>query len=293
MANKRTLKRSINLVCGELLVDCVAASLYGNDDKHGNADALLFSILKVEDNFIKRVSHPEPGMAAKQYYKELREQFAAQISEIADQINNLAGDAELVLLSSVFGQTDSTEIQTLQSLVKKPLRLVATLPPSVAGGRMQTLLRHYFKMLGGNYLMGDSAVSGQFDGDRLLSVTTAKLGDMPLRANNYVLATGSFISRGIIADYERVYEPIFDLDVDADSDREQWTRFDVLEPQAYSRYGVATDGELRCLKQGKPMQNLRAIGSVLSGHDAIKMGDGTGVSLLTALAAAKDILSGK
>ena len=89
MANKRTLKRSINLVCGELLVDCVAASLYGNDNKHGNADALLFSILKVEDNFIKRVSHPEPGMAAKQYYKELREQFAAQISEIADQINNL------------------------------------------------------------------------------------------------------------------------------------------------------------------------------------------------------------
>jgi glycerol-3-phosphate dehydrogenase subunit B len=215
------------------------------------------------------------------------------LQRIADQINNLAGEAEMVLLPSVFGQTDSTEFQTLQSLVKKPLRLVATLPPSVAGGRMQTLLRHYFKMLGGNYLMGDSAVSGQFDGDRLLSVTTAKLGDMPLRANNYVLATGSFISRGLVADYERVYEPVFDLDVDADGDREQWTRFDVLEPQAYSRYGVATDDDLRCMKQGKPIQNLHAIGSVLSGHDAIKMGDGTGVSLLTALAAAKNILSGK
>ena len=215
------------------------------------------------------------------------------LQRIADQINNLAGEAEMVLLPSVFGQTDSTDFQTLQSLVKKPLRLVATLPPSVAGGRMQTLLRHYFKMLGGNYLMGDSAVSGQFDGDRLLSVTTAKLGDMPLRANNYVLATGSFISRGLVADYERVYEPVFDLDVDADGDREQWTRFDVLEPQAYSRYGVATDGDLRCMKQGKPIQNLHAIGSVLSGHDAIKMGDGTGVSLLTALAAAKNIISGK
>ena len=81
--------------------------------------------------------------------------------------------------------------------------------------------------------------------------------------------------------------------MDADSDREQWTRFDMMEPQAYSRYGVATDGDLRCLKNGKPIQNLRAIGSVLSGHDAIKMGDGTGVSLLTALAAAKSIISGK
>ena len=131
------------------------------------------------------------------------------------------------------------------------------------------------------------------EGDRLTSVTTAKLGDMPLRADNFVLATGSFVSKGLVADYERVYEPILDLDVDADADREQWTRFGVLEPQAYSRYGVKTDAGLHCLKQGKPIQNLRAIGSVLSGHDAIKMGDGTGVSLLTALAAAQSILATK
>jgi len=123
-----------------------------------------------------------------------------------------------------------------------------------------------------------------------VSITTAKLGDMPLKADEFVLATGSFISRGLVADYERVYEPILDLDVDADADREQWTRFGILEPQAYSRYGVKTDGDLRCIKQGKTIHNLRAIGSVLSGHDAIKMGDGTGVSLLTALAAAQSIL---
>ena len=176
-------------------------------------------------------------------------------------------------------------------MVKKPLRLVATLPPSVSGNRMQTLLRHYFQMLGGNYLMGDTAVSATLDGDRVTSVTTAKLGDMPLKADQFVLATGSFISRGLVADYERVYEPILGLDVDADADREKWTRFGILEPQAYSRFGVKTDNDLRCLKEGKTIQNLRAIGSVLSGHDAIKMGDGTGVSLLSALAAAQSILA--
>ena len=89
MANRRSLKRSISLICGELLVECVAATLYGNDKAQGNADALLFMILKVEDNYIKRVSHPEPGMPAKRYFKDLREQFAAQVSEIVDQINNL------------------------------------------------------------------------------------------------------------------------------------------------------------------------------------------------------------
>ena len=148
-------------------------------------------------------------------------------------------------------------------------------------------------MLGGNYLMGDSAVNGTLEGDRLTTITTAKLGDMPLRADNFVLATGSFISRGLVADYERVYELIMGLDVDADKDREQWSRFGVLEPQAYSRYGVTTDATLRCAKQGKTIANLRAIGSVLSGHDAVKMGDGTGVSMLTALAAAHGILGDK
>ena len=215
------------------------------------------------------------------------------LQRVADQFNTLAGDADMVLMPSVFGQSDSSDFQTLQSKVNKPLRLVATLPPSVAGMRMMTQLRHYFRMLGGTYLMGDTAVSGTFDGDRLTSVTTAKLADMPLKADHFVLATGSFISRGMKADYERVYEPVLGVDVDADSNREQWTQFGVLKPQAYFGYGVATDGQLRCLKQGNPIGNLYAVGSVLSGHDAVKMGDGTGVSLLTAIAVADHIRENK
>ena len=89
MANKRTLKKQINLICEELFVDFVAASLYGNTPKQSEAGAVLFSIAKLQNNFISRVSHPEPGIKAKKYYKDLREKFAAQASEIADQINNL------------------------------------------------------------------------------------------------------------------------------------------------------------------------------------------------------------
>ncbi len=216
----------------------------------------------------------------------------AAMQRMADQINQLATDADLVLLPSVLGQNDDSDFQTLQAMTRKPLRLVATLPPAVAGMRVMKQLRHYFKMLGGTYLMGDSAVSGTFDGNRLTSVSTAKLADMPLKADHFVLATGSFISRGLVADYERVYEPVLGVDVDADSDPDRWTRFGILEPQAYSRFGVATDGELRCLKQGQVIENLHAIGSVLSGHDAVKMGDGTGVSMLTALAVNDHIIKG-
>ncbi len=227
-------------------------------------------------------------MRATSLAKHLMSNSALQ--RVAEQINALATEADLVLLPNVLGQNDDNDFRTLQSMVNKPLRLVATLPPAVAGMRMQAQLRHYFRMLGGTYLMGDTAVSGTFDQDRLTAVTTAKLGDMPLKADHFVLATGSFVSRGLMADYERVYEPVLGVDVDADADRECWTRFGVLNAQAYTQYGVATDNSLRCLIEGKPITNLRAIGSVLSGHDAIKMGDGTGVSMLTALAAAHDII---
>ena len=213
------------------------------------------------------------------------------LQRVADQINSLTGDAEMVLMPSVLADEDA--VRTLQSMVTKPLRVISTLPPSVPGSRIQTLLRHYFRMLGGNYLMGDTAISGTIEGDRLTSISTAKLGDMPLKADNFLLATGSFVSRGLRADYERIYEPVLGLDVDADNDREQWTQFGVLKPQAYFNYGVSTDDQFHCLKQGKAISNLYAIGSVLSGHNAVKMGDGTGVSMLTALAVNDVIMANK
>ena len=38
-------------------------------------------------------------------------------------------------------------------------------------------------------------------------------------------------------------------------------------------------------KDGKVINNCYAVGSVLSGHNRVKMADGTGVSMLTALQA--------
>lgn len=89
MANKRTLKHAIKLICGELFAECVATSLYGPTDIEDNYEALLFSIIKMQDNYIRRVSHPEPGMAAKTYYKDLKEKFNAEVEDIVNQINSL------------------------------------------------------------------------------------------------------------------------------------------------------------------------------------------------------------
>ena len=89
MTNKRTLKKQINLICEELFAEFIAASLYGNNSKEADVEAMLFTIAKLQEDFVSRISHPEPGMSAKQYYQDLRNKFSAQVSEILDQINNL------------------------------------------------------------------------------------------------------------------------------------------------------------------------------------------------------------
>ncbi len=86
MANKRNLKRNIHLICDDLFAECVAASLYGQN--RDSAESLIYSTIKLQRDFISRISHPEPGMKASLYFKNLKEDFINQVSEIDDQISN-------------------------------------------------------------------------------------------------------------------------------------------------------------------------------------------------------------
>lgn len=88
MANKRKLKKNINCICSDLFSECIAAALYGNK-KQEDVNALLGSVLIVNNDYINRVSHPEPGMKPKLYYRDLVNNFSAQVSEIIDNIANL------------------------------------------------------------------------------------------------------------------------------------------------------------------------------------------------------------
>lgn len=86
MPKKKSLKHSINLFCEELFAECIAASLYGQNRE--SAEALIFSTMKLRGDFISRISHPEPGMPQKQYFKTLKSDFVSKATEIIDQIRN-------------------------------------------------------------------------------------------------------------------------------------------------------------------------------------------------------------
>lgn len=89
MANKRDLKRSINYICSELFAECVATSLATPADNKEQVDVILTSILRTHDDFVRRVSHPEPGMPTRKYYNILKEDFNKQVCEVIDNIQAL------------------------------------------------------------------------------------------------------------------------------------------------------------------------------------------------------------
>lgn len=89
MANRRNLKHKINCVCGDLFAECVATSLYGGKGDEETVKALLTSILVMHSDYVRRISHQEPGMSAKAFYADLTTHFNKQVSELTDQIANL------------------------------------------------------------------------------------------------------------------------------------------------------------------------------------------------------------
>lgn len=214
------------------------------------------------------------------------------VRQIAGRLNVLARNVDALIMPAVIGLHDDRAVTLLRRLVIKPVYFVTTIPASVPGIRMQMLLDSYFTKLGGTLFPGDTAVKADIDPDGdIRAIYTVNHCDEPLEADNYILATGSFFGRGLVATRDCIVEPTFGLDVDAPTDRAEWYRRDLYEPQPFMTYGVVTDSKFRPRIDGMTVSNLYAAGSILGGCNPLKEGCGAGVAMLTAMAVADNILS--
>ena len=140
-------------------------------------------------------------------------------------------------------------------------------------------------------MLGDTVTAGQFEDGKLKSITTQNHGDVKFEADNFILASGNFFSKGLSSDIDGVYEPVFGLDMDSIAERPQWYKRNMFESQPYMSFGVATDKDFKTRKDGRTIDNLYAAGAVLSGFNAMKEGSGAGISILTALYVSSLILN--
>ena len=83
MAKRRNLKKSINNITGELLLECVIRP------QSKEIDDIMINILNTQDEFIRRISHTEPGNV-KGFYKKLIEDYNKKVNEIIDALEKLS-----------------------------------------------------------------------------------------------------------------------------------------------------------------------------------------------------------
>lgn len=209
----------------------------------------------------------------------------------AEQVKGMLKDEDIVVLPAVFGLKDGSVIEKIREAIGVKTVFVSTMPPSVPGIRTQMTLKAEFERAGGRFLMGDTVVDADFNEDGTVkSIGTQNFGSIRLYADNFVIATGSFFSKGLIATPDRIFEPVFGVDLSYAEGRDQWFDRNFWNKQNYISYGAKVSKFLHASIDGKPIANLYAIGSIIAGSNTLYEGCGGGIALLTALAAADSIL---
>ncbi|SFC54426.1 glycerol 3-phosphate dehydrogenase (quinone) subunit B [Halobiforma haloterrestris] len=163
-------------------------------------------------------------------------------------------------------------------------------PPSLPGLRLEDRLYAALETAGVEVRSGVPVVDYERDDGRIDRVVVDRNGaEIPHRADQYVLATGGLVGKGVESNRERVIEPIFDCHVPHATDRYDWFSEDAFGEHPFARFGVVPDGELRP-RDGSgnaEFQNLRAAGAVLGGYDYAAEKSGAGVSIATGYVAGR------
>lgn len=88
MASRKNLKKEIGYVIGELFTECMIYTELVPGANKKASDEILIELMNIENEFIKRINHTEPGNA-KVYYRKLYKDFDESIVKVLDKMTKL------------------------------------------------------------------------------------------------------------------------------------------------------------------------------------------------------------
>lgn len=167
-----------------------------------------------------------------------------------------------------------------------------SLPPSVPGARLFEALRSRLVAAGGRVQIGFDVVEVEREGRLVRAIhTEAASRTLRLAADAFVLATGGIAGEGIRAHPgRRLEERVFGLPVAA-PEGGTWFSDDPMRPHPIESLGIAVDDDLRPMDAdgGRPLDNVRVIGSSLAGMRYLEQRCGDGVALASAHLVARSL----
>ncbi|UTV26664.1 glycerol-3-phosphate dehydrogenase subunit GlpB [Photobacterium atrarenae] len=218
----------------------------------------------------------------------------AKLHEFAKALIQQVGQADLVVLPAIFGNGDgAATIKLLEGLTGYRICELPTMPPSLLGIRLEEAMKLHFQALGGLLLRGDEVTGGTFENGRLQRIYTKHHQDMPLVAQQFLIASGSFFSRGLHAERNQIKEPVFGLDTANIPDRSHWYQgeFFAASSHPYLNMGVQCNRQLQPTLNNHTIDNLYCAGALLAHYDPVKEGCGSGVAISTGYFAAEQMIA--
>ena len=85
MANRRRLKKEINNICSDLMLAIVLQDKPQSTEK---LESIVEEILALNVEFVKRISHTEPG-SVRLFYAKLRQEFSEKVQNIYDLLSQV------------------------------------------------------------------------------------------------------------------------------------------------------------------------------------------------------------
>ncbi|AQL44554.1 anaerobic glycerol-3-phosphate dehydrogenase subunit B [Halorientalis sp. IM1011] len=207
--------------------------------------------------------------------------------EVTERVTTHMDGEDRVGFPAVLGDDHPEEVRAdLESHLGAAVFEIPMGPPSLPGLRLEDRLYDALDEAGVRIETGNPVVGyeSKSRGNGVETVLVDRTGStVPYGAEQFVLATGGLVGKGIESDRSGVEEPIFDCHVAHPSDRYDWFADDAFGDHRFARFGVDPDRELRPRDaHGKiEFDNLRAAGAVLGNYDFAAEKSGSGVSLAT------------
>jgi glycerol-3-phosphate dehydrogenase subunit B len=239
----------------------------------------------------------------KAFYREMTATALARLMEkesfresIGREIREKLHGETRVGLPALLGVRESWKVEKdLEEIIGVKVFEIPILPPSIPGMRIYNRFKEWLIQKGVALHLGHSVSKAVLRGKRCERVDVSiPPVSKSYGADRYILATGRFIGGGLMADEQKIFEPIFNLPVEQPKSREEWfgkSFFNDL-PHPVHQAGIIANASLRPI-DGKGdflLENVWIAGSILAHHHCIEEKSREGIEIATGYMAAQNAL---
>ncbi len=215
---------------------------------------------------------------------------------IGKEIKNNLSNETFVGFPAILGVNDPIKVKMdLEEKIGVEVFEIPTLPPSIPGMRVFNRFKEWLIRRGVNFLSGYPISKAFLTGPRCEGIFVHHPPVFSFySADRFILATGRFIGGGLVADREKISEPIFNLPVVQPGSKEKWFGKSFFDEHPIHRSGILTDSSLRPIDEAGKLilENVWAAGTILTGHHCLDEKSREGIEIATGYWAAKYAMEG-